>query len=229
MRRSTRYAAPTRPRPDAARLSDPGSFLGTSVRWLASPVGAQRASVGHSAGDGSSARSRSRFARGGRCGRSRLAELRCARRCGGPKHATDITCVPMSMGPTLAPPSKRLTFRRSSIFKWCPPTIAQRRKSLRARKFSRPRLDTARLSRRKTCAIRAMVGGHHRSSSPLDSDPQCLVTRKFRRMSPLVESWAFGMARPDAGPMRCPAETLGEDEGERAAGNSRETATVEES
>ena len=63
----------------------------------------------------------------------------------------------------------------------------------------------------------------------LDSDPQCLVTRKFCQMSPLAESRAFGVARPDAGRMRCPAETLGEGKGERTAGKGREIATVEES
>src|SRR5262249_13882384 len=68
-----------------------------------------------------------------------------------------------------------------------------------------------------------------RSSSVLDSDPQCLVTRKFCQKSPLAGSRAFGVARSDAGRMRCPAETLGEGKGERKAGKGRETATVEES
>jgi hypothetical protein len=42
-----------------------------------------------------------------------------------------------------------------------------------------------------------------------------------------AESRAFGLARPDAGRMRCPAETLGEGEGERTAGSGRVTAPVE--
>src|SRR5262245_3670296 len=67
-----------------------------------------------------------------------------------------------------------------------------------------------------------------RSSRLLDSVPQCLAMRKFYQMSPLAESQAFGVARPDAGRMRCPAETLGEGEGERTAGKGRESATVEE-
>ena len=40
--------------------------------------------------DGSSARSRSRFARGGRCVRSRLAGVRFVQRWGGPERATDL-------------------------------------------------------------------------------------------------------------------------------------------
>src|SRR5262249_51219876 len=63
----------------------------------------------------------------------------------------------------------------------------------------------------------------------LDSDPQCLVTRKSCQILPLAESQAFGVTRPDAGRMRCPTETLGEGKGERTAGKGRETATVEES
>jgi hypothetical protein len=53
----------------------------------------------------------------GRCGRRSLAEWRFVPRWGGPTRATDIACVPMSMGPALAAPSKRLSSRRSSIFK----------------------------------------------------------------------------------------------------------------
>jgi hypothetical protein len=63
----------------------------------------------------------------------------------------------------------------------------------------------------------------------LDSDPQCLVTRKFCQMLPLAESQAFGLAPPDAGRMQCPTETLGEGKGERTAGKGREAATGEES
>ena len=63
----------------------------------------------------------------------------------------------------------------------------------------------------------------------LDSDPQCLVTRKSCQIFPLAESQAFGLARPDAGRVQCPTEALGEGEGERTAGKGRETATVEES
>jgi hypothetical protein len=68
-----------------------------------------------------------------------------------------------------------------------------------------------------------------RSSRLLDSDPQCLVTRKFCQLLPLAESRTFCLAQPDAGRMRCPTETLGEGKGERTAGKGRETATVEES
>ena len=48
------------------------------------------------------------------------ADWRKCGSCGGGadrRAQTDITCVPMSMGPTLAAPSKRLSSRRSSIFK----------------------------------------------------------------------------------------------------------------
>src|SRR5215470_14435744 len=44
-------------------------------------------------------------------------------------------------------------------------------------------------------------------------------------MLPLAESRALGVARPDAGRMRCPTETLGEGERGRTAGKGRETAT----
>jgi hypothetical protein len=63
----------------------------------------------------------------------------------------------------------------------------------------------------------------------LDSDPQCLGTRKFRQMLPVAESRAFGVARPDASRMRCPSETLGKGKEDRTADKGRETATVEES
>jgi hypothetical protein len=125
-------------------------------------------------------RLRPESARLGRIDMRAQAEVPSVRRSDTPR-ATDIACVPMSMGPTLAAPSKRLPSRRSSIFK---------------------------------------ASG---------SDPRCLVTRKFCQMLPLAESWAFGLTRPDAGRMRCPAETLGEGKGERTAGKGRQTATAEES
>ena len=48
-----------------------------------------------------------------------------------------------------------------------------------------------------------------RSSRLLDSDPQCLVTRKSCQIFPFAESRPFGLARPDAGRIVCPNETLG--------------------
>src|SRR5262249_55583485 len=49
---------------------------------------------------------------GGRCVRCGLAEGRFVQKWGRPTRATDVTCVPMSMGPTLAAPSIRISFRR---------------------------------------------------------------------------------------------------------------------
>src|SRR5690348_15686195 len=60
----------------------------------------------------------------------------------------------------------------------------------------------------------------------LDSDPPCLAKRKSCRIFPLADSRASGLARPDAGRMRCPTETLGEGKGGRTPGKGRETATV---
>jgi len=41
--------------------------------------------------------------------------------------------------------------------------------------------------------------------------------KKRRKSLGIAESRAFGLGRPDAGRMRCPAETLGKGEGERAS------------
>jgi hypothetical protein len=62
-----------------------------------------------------------------------------------------------------------------------------------------------------------------------DPEDRLFVTRKSCQSFPLAESQAFGLARPDAGRMQCPSETLGKGKGERTAGKGRETATVEES
>jgi hypothetical protein len=69
----------------------------------------------------------------------------------------------------------------------------------------------------------------HRSPRPSAFGP---ATRSYTRVLSnvyLAVSRAFGLARLDAGRMRCPAETLGEGEGGRTAGSGRENALVEES
>jgi hypothetical protein len=86
-----------------------------------------------------------------------------------------------------------------------------------------------RSGRRSPGRVNAPHLAGRRSSTLLDSDPQCLVTRKCCHILPLAESREFGVARPDASRMRCPAETLGEGKGERTAGKGRETATADES
>jgi hypothetical protein len=63
----------------------------------------------------------------------------------------------------------------------------------------------------------------------LDPGPQLLVTRKSSQIFPLAESQTFGLARPDAGRMQCPTETLGEGKGEKMADKGREAPAGEES